>query len=106
MTLNERLKNLRITKHFSQEYVAVFLGVKRTAIVEIESGKRKVSAMELGKFSELYGVSCDELLKGRNEEIHEEILLHGFSSLDEKDKEEILNLISFKKMMKQNESIL
>ena len=100
-TLNERLKDARIQLHLSQDNVAKFIGVKRTAIVEIESGKRKVSAYELGKFSELYRMSCDELLKGRTENIHTEILIHGFEGLDERDKEEILSLITFKKMMKE-----
>ena len=104
MMLNERLKDKRIKFHLSQEYVASYLGVKRTAIVEIESGKRKVSAQELGKFSELYNISCDELLKGRNENMYAEILLQEFSGLDEYDKNEILNLISFKKMMKTKRS--
>lgn len=104
MMLNERLKDKRIKLHLSQEYVANYLGVKRTAIVEIESGKRKVSAQELGKFSELYNISCDELLKGRNESMYAEILLQEFSDLDEFDKNEILNLISFKKMMKTKRS--
>lgn len=98
--LNERLKEKRIELHLSQEYVAEYIGVKRTAIVEIESGKRKVSAIELGKFSELYNTSCDELIKGKSEEISEESLFINFASLDERDREEILNLIEFKKMMK------
>ena len=48
--LNERIKKARTDLRLSQEYVANFLGVNRSAIVEIESGKRKVSAEELGKF--------------------------------------------------------
>ena len=46
--LYERIKEARTELHLSQDYVAKFLGVNRTAIVEIESGKRKVSADELG----------------------------------------------------------
>ena len=103
-TLNERLKEARIQLRLSQENVAKYMGVKRTAIVEIESGKRKVSAYELAKFSELYQISCDELLKGRNEKVHTDILVHGFLDLDERDKEEILSLIAFKKMMKTQRS--
>ena len=102
--LNERLKEARLQQRMSQEYVAKYLGVKRTAIVEIESGKRKVSAMELGKFSELYHISCDELIKGKSEKVNVEILIHGFNGLDEKDKEEILSLIEFKKMLKNRRS--
>ena len=50
----ERLKDIRISMHLSQEYVSKVIGVTRTAIVDIESGKRKVSSEELAKFSELY----------------------------------------------------
>ena len=63
--LYERIKEARTELHLSQDYVAKFLGVNRTAIVEIESGKRKVSADELGKFSELFQIPADELLNGR-----------------------------------------
>ena len=82
--LYERIKEARTELHLSQDYVAKFLGVNRTAIVEIESGKRKVSADELGKFSELFQIPADELLNGRST-----------------DQQEILNLIEFKRMMKE-----
>ena len=62
--LYERIKEARTELHLSQEYVAKFLGVNRTAIVEIESGK-------------------------------------WFGALDEADQQEILNLIEFKRMMKE-----
>ena len=39
MELYERIKKARTELHLSQEYVANYLGVKRTAIVEIESGR-------------------------------------------------------------------
>ena len=63
--LNERIKKARTDLHLSQEYVANFLGVNRSAIVEIEYGKRKVSAEELGKFGVLFQISTDELLYGK-----------------------------------------
>jgi len=44
MELHERIKKARTELHLSQEYVANYLGVKRTVIVEIESGKRAVKA--------------------------------------------------------------
>jgi len=46
-TLYERLKEARKNLHLSQEYVSKIIGVTRTAIVEIESGKRKISTDEL-----------------------------------------------------------
>ena len=84
----------------SQDYVAKFLGVNRTAVVEIESGKRKVSAEELGKFSELFQIPVDELLNGRSAEMPVQMFARRFGALDEADQQEILNLIEFKRMMR------
>ena len=100
-TLYERIKKARTELHLSQDYVAKFLGVNRTAIVEIESGKRKISADELGKFSELFQIPADELLNGRNTEMPVQMFARRFGALDETDQQEILNLIEFKRMMKE-----
>ena len=99
--LYERIKEARTELHLSQDYVAKFLGVNRTAIVEIESGKRKVSAEELGKFSELFQIPADELLNGRSTEMPVQMFARRFGALDEADQQEILNLIEFKRMMKE-----
>jgi len=99
--LYERIKKARTELHLSQDYVAKFLEVNRTAIVEIESGRRKVSAEELGKFSKLFQISVDELLNGKSTEMPEHIFARKFGALDEADQKEILNLIEFKRMMKE-----
>ena len=99
--LYERIKEARTELQLSQDYVAKFLGVNRTAIVEIESGKRKVSADELGKFSELFQIPADELLNGRSTEMPVQMFARRFGALDEADQQEILNLIEFKRMMKE-----
>ena len=100
-SIYERIKEARTELHLSQDYVAKFLGVNRTAIVEIESGKRKVSADELGKFSELFQIPADELLNGRSTEMPVQMFARRFGALDEADQQEILNLIEFKRMMKE-----
>ncbi len=100
-TLHERLKEARTELHLSQDYVAKSLGIHRTAIVEIEAGKRKVSADELGKFSELFQIPADELLNGRSTEMPVQMFARRFGALDEADQQEILNLIEFKRMMKE-----
>lgn len=99
--LFERIKKARTDLHLSQDYVARFLGVSRTAVVEIESNRRKVSADELGKLSELFQIPADELLNGRNTEMPVQMFARRFGSLDEADQQEILNLIEFKRMMKE-----
>lgn len=99
--INERIKKARTELHLSQEYVANYMGLNRTAIVEIESGKRKVSAEELGQFSALFQIPVDELLNGRTAEMPIQMFARRFEALDEADQQEILNLIEFKRMMKE-----
>lgn len=99
--LNDRIKKARTDLHLSQEYVARFLGISRTAVVEMESNRRKISADELGKLSELFQIPSDELLNGRNIEMPIQMFARRFESLDEADQQEILNLIEFKRMMKE-----
>ncbi|MBR3606753.1 MAG: hypothetical protein IKL51_04155 [Lachnospiraceae bacterium] len=45
-------------------------------------------------------MSADELLEGDDIELSNEELLRGFSELDDSDRQEILNLIEFKKVQK------
>jgi transcriptional regulator with XRE-family HTH domain len=101
-TIYERLRRIRNSLHLSQEYVAKTIGVTRTAIVEIEAGKRKISTDELAKFSELYQVSVEELMNGRANEMPVQMFARGFNELDDADQKEILNLIEFKKRMKEH----
>lgn len=99
--LSERIRKARLGLKLSQEYVAKYLGVNRTAIVDIEAGKRKVVAEELKKFSELFQISVDELLNGKVENEPTRIFARNFNELDEADQLEILNLMEFKKKMKE-----
>jgi transcriptional regulator with XRE-family HTH domain len=53
-TLGERLREAREYLGFSQEEVATFLGVSRSALSLMETGQRKVDALELKKLAGLY----------------------------------------------------
>jgi transcriptional regulator with XRE-family HTH domain len=52
--LGVRLREAREYLGFSQEEVATFLGVPRSALSLMESGQRKVDALELKKLAGLY----------------------------------------------------
>lgn len=100
--MNERLKQIRKRLKFSQEFVAKQLGMSRTTIFAIEAGTRKVTTDELTKFSELYGVTTDELLYGDiTEENEVKAFARTFSELSDIDKKEIMNLINFKRRYKE-----
>ena len=53
----DKIKESREMLHLIQDYVAKVIGTPRTAIVQIESGNRKVSTDELVIFCKLYGFS-------------------------------------------------
>ena len=63
-----RLRESREYLGFSQEEVADSLGLSRPAITNIESGSRRVEALELQKFAKLYGRSVSFLLTGAEEQ--------------------------------------
>jgi transcriptional regulator with XRE-family HTH domain len=52
--LSERLRQAREYLGFSQDQVATFLGVPRSALSLMETGQRKVEALELKKLAGLY----------------------------------------------------
>lgn len=95
-----RVKTARTKLRLSQQYVANYLGVGRSAIADIEAGRRKISAEELDKLSELFLVSVDELLHGRTTNAPTQVFARSFEQLDEDDQREILNLIEFKRAIK------
>lgn len=98
--LYERIKELRLEMHLSQEYVAKFLGVNRSTYTQMENGNRKILAEELSKLSDLFGVSSDVLLHGQSNSNPVSFFARSFEELDEQDQAEIMNLIRFKEQMK------
>ena len=52
--LGERLREARKYLGLKQEDVAVYLKIPRTALVDIESGQRRVEAIELTRLAKLY----------------------------------------------------
>ena len=100
LALNEKLKSLRKELKLSQEYVANVLGINRTVVTTIESGTRKVTSDELKAFSELYGVTLDELMYDKDVNNETKMFARTFSELSDLDKREIMNLIEFKKKIR------
>jgi len=100
-TLANRIRECRNKLHLSQEYVANYMEMNRSTIAQIELGNRKVTAEELSGFSLLFGISADALLHGGNTEMPEVIFARSFSELDEKDQNEFMSLMQFKKLMKE-----
>ena len=60
--LGPRVKELRERVAISQDKLAERLGVSRPTLSQIEAGKGKISANELVKLSEIFGLSIESLL--------------------------------------------
>lgn len=61
-TLGSRIRRLREQAELSQGQLAERLEVTRPAVSQIETEQRKVTADELVRLADIFGVSCDVLL--------------------------------------------
>lgn len=66
--LGKRLRDARKQAHVTQEQAAQHLSIQRTAITDIEAGKRKVSSLEVTKLSELYDKSLNFFFSEKEED--------------------------------------
>jgi transcriptional regulator with XRE-family HTH domain len=103
-TLGERLREAREYLGFSQDQVATFLGVSRSALSLMESGQRKVDALELKKLAGLYKRSVG-YFTGEEEDasIGADVkhLARKVSDLSTEDKEELARFADFLRARKQ-----
>ncbi len=72
MDLGQRLKQLRTEKHLSQEAVAFELNVSRQAVAKWENNASKPSTANLMAICDLYGISLDELISNKSDELSAE----------------------------------
>ena len=86
MDTHDRLRLARQRLSLTQDYVASLLNLPRTAVVQIESGKRKLASSELESLCRIYGISADYASR-------------SIEALPEEDQMEIMNLIEFKKKL-------
>ncbi|WP_315122128.1 helix-turn-helix transcriptional regulator [uncultured Clostridium sp.] len=66
MELSERLQQLRKLANYSQEQLAEMLCISRQAISKWESGQSNPDINNIIKLSEIYNVSTDYILMGKD----------------------------------------
>lgn len=93
--LARRIRAARERAGLLQQEVAEALGFSRPTISFIESGKRKVGAMELVRIAKLYKTTPVALLDGQDSSA--ERLGKAFSGLSAADQETTLRFIAFLK---------
>jgi transcriptional regulator with XRE-family HTH domain len=94
-----RLVLARNQSGLSQGQVAKMLGLHRPSISEAEAGRRKVSAEELSKLAQIYGVStdwlaCSDSEKPNIEEDRIRLAARKLAKLKKQDLNKVVELLS------------
>jgi transcriptional regulator with XRE-family HTH domain len=99
--MGARLRQAREYLGLSQEAVAEALGVPRASVSAMESGKRKVSSLELRDLARLYQRPLDWFYDTAAEPIAEDetvaALFRATRNLNQDDKEQVLRFAEFLK---------
>jgi transcriptional regulator with XRE-family HTH domain len=101
MAMSQRLREAREYVGLSQEDVARALNLSRPAITNIESGTRRVEAIELDKLASLYRQHVTFLLTGEESVAatpeHVAFLARALKGLSERDVQEVARFATFLK---------
>lgn len=91
----KRLRAAREQAGLSQGQIAAKLGMKRPTISEIEAGRRRVSAEEIARFSNLYDVAVQWLVSGEANATDPavELAARELAKLKSEDLESVLRLL-------------
>jgi transcriptional regulator with XRE-family HTH domain len=99
--MGARLRRAREYLGLSQEAVAETLGVPRASVSAMESGRRKVSSLELRNLARLYKRPLDWFYTSEAEPIAEDetvsALFRATRNLKQEDKEQVLRFAEFLK---------
>jgi transcriptional regulator with XRE-family HTH domain len=91
-----RLREAREALSFTQEEVSGALGIPRTSVHAMETGKRNVSALELRRLARLYRRRVEWLLGEDADPVGADNALHrATQALSEEDKEQVLRFAEF-----------
>lgn len=98
--LSQRLREAREYLGLSQEFVAEQLHVPRASVSAIETGKRKVSSLELKRLAQLYKQPISQFLGDDNqaEDTQDETvraLFRTTRALSDEDRRQVLRFAQF-----------
>jgi putative transcriptional regulator len=89
-----RLKELRKARRWTQDDLASRLGVSKSHVSEMESGKKNPSGPVLDRMSKLFDVPVPDLLSPDPTQAHDPlaVLIARFQAMGEADKAAILQM--------------
>lgn len=94
--LATRIRDERNYIGLSQADVAEALGIPRAAVSALETGRRRVSGLELKRLAELFGTSVDKLLgRETDQDATTAALFRATKTMTEDDREQVLRFAEF-----------
>ncbi|MER9056694.1 helix-turn-helix transcriptional regulator [Mesorhizobium sp. M0910] len=96
--IGERLRKAREYVELKQEEAADAVGISRSALSQIENGRRKVDAVELGNFARIYAQTIEYLSgEAKAEAIPDSVtaLARAAKDLSTEDRDELLRFAQF-----------
>ena len=105
MEFHERLKLVREKKGFKQNEAATKVGIKNNTLSSYESGGRQPDYNTLIKLADLYEVSVEYLLRGKDSktEQKENLFFFDMDGLTEEEIEDIKRHINYVKWKSEQE---
>ena len=98
--MRTKIGELRTQFHLSQDYVAHYLGIDRSAFALLEDGHHSVTSDNAEKLGVLFGVSTDLFLHGTEASRQVNMLTRTSKAMDERDETEIMNLLRIRNQIK------
>lgn len=92
--LGARLRKARSTAGFSQEEIAQYLEIGRSAVSALENGRRKVSGLELRRLARVYGTGVSALL-GEEAPVMQDELGLVMARMSREDRELVLRYANY-----------
>lgn len=100
LAIAKNIKLMREASNYTQENVAAFLGIGRSAYSNYESGDRELPLAYMEKLADLYG--CDAyMMYEENESVVESILVTAFR-VDNLSPEDMEQIAAFKRVVKNS----
>lgn len=99
--VSRRLREAREYPGLSQEFVAEHLGIPRASVSAMETGKRKVSALELKQLARLYKRPVSYFLAEEDEVPEDTTVKALFQTTQALDPEDRLQVLRFAQFLRQ-----
>jgi transcriptional regulator with XRE-family HTH domain len=83
MNVNERIKLFRLSKNFTQQYMAEELGIDPTNYSRLENGMVKISTERVMKIADILDVKLSDLISEFSGDLCNELLIQILNEIKE-----------------------